>query len=706
LKILNSNIVLPSIMRCQKISILIYLLLISIIAKSQVKDTSWTTPSYLDSVIVQGFSQSARLRDAAAAVGLVRSSDWQRFSPASSLPAINTIPGVRMEERSPGSYRLAIRGSSLRSPFGVRNVRMYYDQLPFTDPGGNTYLNGLPATAINQLEILKGPAGSRYGAGTGGVLLAEDDTSTIRSFSVQYMTGSYGLNEGDATASFGTTGMNNRILVHHQQSDGYRDQTSMHRTFGSWKASVKQNDKAMLQAIVLYSDLFYETPGGLTAAQFAANPRQARPAAGAFPSAESAKASISQKTFFSGLHQQFKPTDKLNIGISFYGAFTNIENPSIRNYEKRSEPHFGGRAIFDYTIPIKNSKLILNAGSEWQQGRFHVNVYKNNNGEPDSLQTSDAVTPENTILFSQAELRLANGWHILGGLSWNNNKVSIRRESVIPNFEFNTAYQGEWAPRFSVLKKLGAISVYGLVSKGFSPPTTAELLPSTSIINTNLKAEWGWNYEAGLRGRLLRDRLWFDLNIFYFRLQDAIVQRRDASGADYFQNAGTTRQQGLEAAVQYTILKQHASHNSNNLFMLNSWGLKAWATYAMNPFEYDDFKQVDNDYSGNKLPGVAKQVLSAGIDIQGPRSSYAHLSYQYSDPIWLNDANTAKAAPYQLMAARLGITAWPWLNIFLGADNLFNVTYSLGNDINAAGGRYYNVAPERNYYAGIRVTIL
>ncbi len=43
------------------------------------------------------------------------------------LPALNTLPGVRMEERSPGSYRLSIRGSLLRSPFGVRNVKVYFD---------------------------------------------------------------------------------------------------------------------------------------------------------------------------------------------------------------------------------------------------------------------------------------------------------------------------------------------------------------------------------------------------------------------------------------------------------------------------------------------------------------------------------------------------------------------------------------------------
>lgn len=35
---------------------------------------------------------------------------------------MNAIPGIRMEQRSPGSFRLNIRGSSLRLPFGIRNV--------------------------------------------------------------------------------------------------------------------------------------------------------------------------------------------------------------------------------------------------------------------------------------------------------------------------------------------------------------------------------------------------------------------------------------------------------------------------------------------------------------------------------------------------------------------------------------------------------
>jgi len=130
-----------------------------------------TTANDSSSVMVQAFLSDKKWKEVPAAVAVISHKQLNALSTNNLLPAFNTITGVKMEERSPGSYRLAIRGSSLRSPFGVRNVKVYYNSLPLTDGGGNTYLNLLALQQINNAEVLKGVAGSMYGAGTGGVVL-------------------------------------------------------------------------------------------------------------------------------------------------------------------------------------------------------------------------------------------------------------------------------------------------------------------------------------------------------------------------------------------------------------------------------------------------------------------------------------------------------------------------------------------------------
>ena len=87
----------------------------------------------LSPVLLKGYESNRSLAETPVAVGYISSRDIERYSNTTLLPSVNAIPGVKMEERSPGSYRLNIRGSLLRSPFGVRNIKVYWNDMPFTD---------------------------------------------------------------------------------------------------------------------------------------------------------------------------------------------------------------------------------------------------------------------------------------------------------------------------------------------------------------------------------------------------------------------------------------------------------------------------------------------------------------------------------------------------------------------------------------------
>jgi iron complex outermembrane recepter protein len=682
-------------------SVLIFLFLTIAIPSSQVLGQSADTIKEVDleEVVVRAYESNQRLRDIPAAVNYIGKNGFERFGPASVVQAVNTTPGVRMEERSPGSYRFNIRGSSLRSPFGVRNVKIYYNDLPFTDPGGHSYLNQLGYYNFHSLEIIKGPGSSLYGAGTGGVLLIEGLSETEQpGILTEYATGSYQLHNIYGSITTGTEKLVSRASYQHQESHGYRDHSALSRDVHSWTGIFQINEKRTLKTSFLYGNLFYETPGALTRTEYEANPRAARPGSGFFPGAEAAKASILQKTFLAGVSYTQPLTSWLQNKSALYGMFTELRNPSIQNYGKSSEPHVGGRTLFKANLPVAQSLLSLDAGGEWQEGYITVGIHKNNAGRADTLRTSDEIKNRQSFIFTQASFDHKD-WTVTAGASLNFLKVRFERFVPASLGIQRRRFNNQLAPRAALLRKFNKINLYTSVSKGFSPPTTAELLPTGGAISLDLNAEEGTNYDLGLKGNILRN-LYLDINAFYFRLSNTIVQRRTAGGGDYYINAGKTRQNGVETYLNYSLWANSPLLERSLLWLSHTW----------HHFEYRNFKQQSNDYSGNELPGVAPHTLSTGYDFLMRKGLLGTVHYYYSDKLPLNDANSVYADAYHLLGLKLGYQRWirnkVRVKLFAGVDNLLDENYSLGNDINGFGGRYFNAAAGRNYYASVVLQLL
>jgi iron complex outermembrane receptor protein len=671
---------------------LLFLLTIMMVNTLKAQNTpSKDSAATLQSVTIKAYEQNRQLKEVSGAINYVGKAQLERFNNYSLLPALNTTPGVHMEERSPGSFRLNVRGSTLRSPFGVRNIKVYWNGIPFTDPGGNTYLNMLSYYNVNSLEVIKGPAGSLYGAGTGGALLINSQPETwTQGVDVGYLYGSYNLHNLNAQVRLGSEDRRNVFAFSHQSSNGYRVHTNMDRKVATWETQMKVNDKQQIQASVLYSDFWYQTPGGLTKAELANNPRASR------PNAEALNATIYTKNFLTGITHTYRFNDHITNTTALYGAFSIINNPTFRNYEKRTEPHLGGRTVFNWNTAINATQLNITWGGEIQRGFFNTKTFQNKQGYPDSLQTDDDLGSITSTVFAQAAIRFPGDWNIDAGTSLNRLAVNITR--LFPaRAHIKKIYHNGLAPRIAVSKKIiPQLLLYASVAKGFSPPTTQEILPSTSVISTSLNAEEGVNYETGIKSSWLQQRLYVEVNAFYYRLQNAIVLRRDASNADYFVNAGSTKQRGLESQASYQLLPNRKGFIT---------AARLWISHTWSRFRYDEFKQGTADLSGKQLPSVAPHIVTGGLDLATRPGLYTNLTWYYSDPIPLDDANTVIASSYQLFGGRIGwrarFTKKIGADFFAGADNLFNVQYSLGNDINAAAGRYFNPAAGANYFGGI-----
>jgi iron complex outermembrane receptor protein len=249
-----------------------------------------------------------------------------------------------------------------------------------------------------------------------------------------------------------------------------------------------------------------------------------------------------------------------------------------------------------------------------------------------------------------------------------------------------------------LLKKLNEnFSAYGTFSQGYSPPTLEELYPSNAVFNQQLNPEKGNNIEFGFRGATLNRQITFDLAAYNFDLKETIVIRREDDGAEYFVNAGSTKQQGLE--IQLAWIPQLSDHTLLSDF-------KLWTSVTLNKYRFNDYTKDTISYGGNKLTGVAPGIFVAGLDIALRFNVYANATFNHTDAIPLDDANSAYADAYNLLGARLGYRkAWSKfsLDFFAGVDNALDEKYSLGNDLNAIGGRYYNAALTINFYSGVKI---
>ncbi len=662
-------------------------------AEAQVEDSD-SLKATLQEVQISAYEQNRSQLTTATPLGLISSDAILMQQPQSALQAINAIPGVRMEERSPGSYRLNVRGSAMRAPFGVRNVKVYYNGIPFTEPGGTTYINQMGLLNFRDAEIVKGPGSSMYGAGTGGVVLLQHKHQYNNNATLGYATGSFGMHSFFANVNLGNANSSQHIAYQQNISRGYREQSRMNRATFNWDAEYKLNKRQQLQTTIIYGDLYYQTPGALTFTEYEANRKSARPSAGNFPSAQNAKAAIEQQTIVSGITLLSRFAGNFTNKTTAYAAFTTLENAAIRNYSYNSQPHAGVRSLFQYEKQSGGISFKVLAGGELQAAVSDIEVYDNSAGAPGAIQRHEVVNTTVAYGFAQAQVSYKN-WELLIGSSLNTSKLNYSQSFPLNALSLERSNSGILAPRLSLSKLLHKnLFVYGLIAKGFSPPTTDELLPSGSAFNENLQPELGLNYELGVRYEL-QNKVFLELNGYYFRLDNTIVQRRDAGGGDYYLNAGYTQQPGIEFSGRYTLGDKD---KVQSVFRLS---------YAYQPYTYGSFAREDDDYSGNALPGLSVHNVFSAIQIRFLSYWTASVNYFYNSKLPLNDANSNYASDNHIVNCKFGreISSGKYrFCLYAGIDNALNEKYSLGFDINAAGSRYYNAAPERNYYCQLVIT--
>ncbi|MBS4071614.1 MAG: TonB-dependent receptor [Algoriphagus sp.] len=648
----------------------------------------------LSAVTVTTFESERPLLEQSAAISVVSERDFNRFNEISPVNAFNQKAGVRIEERAPASYRVSIRGSSLRSPFGVRNVKVYWNEVPFTSPDGTTALNLLDLANIRTSEIVKGPSGSIYGAGNGGAisLFSQPNLSENR-ISTDYLAGDFGLSRFRLGLSqqVGNGGIEASYVS--QKSDGYREHSAVDRQVFQLGGYFSVSDKQEIRTQLLISDLNYQIPGALNQAQVTANPKQAR------PGSVNQNSSISQQAILMSLGHLYRFSEKTSNNTTIYLNTNNFENPFILDYKKELGFGYGARTKFTHETKLGGKALRLIAGAEFQNAITDAQNFGNRTGKADTVRFADKLRTYQGFFFQQAELNLTEKLLVTLGLSENFSGYEIDRQIDASGGKTGVqtrTFDPIVVPRAALNYRLNPFSsVYGSISSGFSPPIIDEVRTNEGSLNLDLEAEKGVNYEIGYR--LGKEKFNLELIAYYLKLDETITTFTNANGVVLFRNAGSTDQKGIEASLDYAILRNATGFIKD--FLVGT-------AYTGQFFTFVDYKKQTNDFSGNDLTGVPPHNVVSRLDIRTRPGIYLNFTHQFTEKIPLNDANTVFQESYDLVNLRAG-----WvkslgnfdLELFAGVDNLLDESYSLGNDLNAFAGRFYQPAPTRNWYGGIKV---
>jgi len=143
------------------------------VAQAEEPAASQPTATALQEIVVTAQKRQERLHDVPMGVTAISSDELQKQNLVDFEDLQSKVPGLSVELIQPGQSRLAIRGQNVGSVGST--VTTYVDDSPFGS--SNALANGSLLSGdfdtwdLQRVEVLRGPQGTLYGAGSEGGLL-------------------------------------------------------------------------------------------------------------------------------------------------------------------------------------------------------------------------------------------------------------------------------------------------------------------------------------------------------------------------------------------------------------------------------------------------------------------------------------------------------------------------------------------------------
>lgn len=666
----------------------------------------------LPPVVVSGLPTARAELEAPAAIGLVNATSlgWGQAQIALS-ESLAEVPGLSVRNRYNYAQDLQIqsRGFGARSTFGVRGLQLRLDGIPLTAPDGQGQAGSLLISALDRIEVLRGPLAYGYGNASGGVIAAFSAPPPAQTtLTAGYTHGNDGTWRG-AVSVAGQARQNDigyRIEAARFMTDGYRDHSAARRDQFAATASYQWSDGQRLSLLVnTLSQPDAQDPLGLTRAQFEQNPQQADAAATNFNTRKSSDERIGGLRYAQALAGG-------EFEVLGYRSAREVEQfQSIPVAVQAAPSHSGGVIDLErgsHGLDTRYTRTFswgtASAGLQAQQldedRRGFENFQGSTLGVRGNLRRDEDNRVENFDQFVSAEWQWAQRWSLLGALRHSAVKFVSADHYVVEGNPDDSGRKSFSAttPALAVGFSADAENrIYASWGRGFETPTFNELSyrpDGSSGLNFNLQAARSETRELGWKRALTGAGL-LTLSAFHIESENEIVPASNSGGRASFQNAKGTRRVGAEASLRRAI-----GESLSLMLAADYIDAEFRETYS-----YTAAGNTQTVAKGNRIPGVAGNNAYLELAWRRGRPGWsAALDLRHSADVPVNDINSDAAESYRVVNARLVYQKpadWGSWSAFVRADNLLDETYAGSVIVNEGNSRFFESAPGRGGFAGV-----
>jgi iron complex outermembrane receptor protein len=539
----------------------------------------------------------------------------------------------------------------------------------------------VPMFDINQVEVLRGPQGIRFGSSAlaGAINVRSQDATEYTTGQIQLMAGNDELGAGGFAVGGAVPGSDGKLKLRFsafdQQSNGFRNNVYLSED------DTNHRDESVVRLKMRYdptSKLFAE--GAVWGAEFnngydAFAIDNSLTTQSDHPGQDDSRVVASSYKVGYALSNALKVENigtlsRTKIANSFDGDWGN--NPFWSPYDPYDYFSDSDRTRRSYTeeLRLTHQEALYQHGESWRWlgGLYGQRLLEDTTTDQFSNhEVYDSITSDyraNTgAVFGDVEMPLGWGSSVTTGLRFEQR-----------NTRYDDTRENDFSPTYSMLG--GNVSVqkdisdsaraYATVARGYKGGGF-NVSPAVPDDRRQYDPEYLWNYEVGVKGDYFKKRVTSSVAVFHDQRLDQQLKfaiQNDPSDPLSFtyvtESVARGRSTGLEV--------------ENNIRAM-SW-LDFFASGSLMHSEFTDVPEEASSLDGRAFSVAPAYMYSAGFKADLGYGFFARIEETGKDAFYYDDSHNQKSDPYNLFNASLGYRRGGW-KVVAWSRNLFNQTYAV-----------------------------